>query len=130
MWGPGWWGPGPWMMGFGWIFPLIGLTVALIFVIAMVRAMSPGWRLHVPGRASRRRELTALIRPGRAQVESAWRLRLTSKRSARLSRRSTRPWPVHRRVDSQYQTGKAGALALGYDSAALRDIPDEVIRTF
>jgi len=42
MWGPGWWGPGPWMMGFGWIFPLIGLTIALIFVIAMVRAMSRG----------------------------------------------------------------------------------------
>lgn len=36
--GPGWWGPPMW--GFWWIFPLIGLTIALVFVITMMRAMS------------------------------------------------------------------------------------------
>jgi len=48
MWGPGmgWWGP---MAGFWWIFPLIGLTIALVFVIAMVRAMSRGGGLMCMG---------------------------------------------------------------------------------
>ena len=39
------WGPGPWgapMWGFWWIFPIVGLTVCVVFVIAMVRAMSGG----------------------------------------------------------------------------------------
>jgi hypothetical protein len=30
------------MWGFWWIFPLIGFTICLVFVIAMVRAMSSG----------------------------------------------------------------------------------------
>lgn len=36
------WGPGPWvapMWGFWWIFPLIGLLICLVFVVAMVRFM-------------------------------------------------------------------------------------------
>ncbi len=36
------WGPGPWgapMWGFGWIFPLIGLLICLVLVVAMVRFM-------------------------------------------------------------------------------------------
>lgn len=37
MWGPGSWS-GP-MWGFWWIFPLIGLLVCLMFVVAMVRLM-------------------------------------------------------------------------------------------
>lgn len=40
MWGPGWWGSP--MGGFWWIFPLIGLSIALVFVIALVRAMGGG----------------------------------------------------------------------------------------
>lgn len=40
MWGPGWWGPP--MGGFWWILPLIGLSIALVFVIALVRAISGG----------------------------------------------------------------------------------------
>lgn len=39
------WGAGPWngpMWGFWWIFPLIGLTIAAVFVWAMIRAMSRG----------------------------------------------------------------------------------------
>ena len=40
MWGPGWWGPPMW--GFWWIFPLIGFAICLVFVMAMVRAMSGG----------------------------------------------------------------------------------------
>ena len=42
MWGPGWWGPGPWMMGFGWIFSLIGLAMAFLFAVAMLRAICKG----------------------------------------------------------------------------------------
>jgi len=41
MWGPGWWGPP--MGGFWWIFPVIGVSIALVLVIAMVRAMGGGW---------------------------------------------------------------------------------------
>lgn len=36
------WGPGPWgapMWGFWWIFPLIGLLICLLFIVAMVRFM-------------------------------------------------------------------------------------------
>jgi hypothetical protein len=44
MWGPGWWGPPMWgpMAALWWIFPLIGLAIGLVFVIAMVRAMNRG----------------------------------------------------------------------------------------
>jgi hypothetical protein len=41
MWGPGPWGP-PMMWGFGWIFPLIGLAIALVCVIAMLRWVARG----------------------------------------------------------------------------------------
>ena len=66
MWGPGWWG-GP-LWGFGWIFPLIGLAICLVFVIGMVRAMSSGGRFmcmgghdHEPdGTAGLRREVEQL----------------------------------------------------------------------
>jgi hypothetical protein len=34
------------MMGFGWIFPLIGLTIVLIVVFVMVRALSRGGGGH------------------------------------------------------------------------------------
>lgn len=34
------WGPPMW--GFGWIFPLVGLSIALVFVVAMIRFMSRG----------------------------------------------------------------------------------------
>ncbi len=37
MWGPGSWGASMW--GFWWIFPLIGLLICLVFVMAMVRFM-------------------------------------------------------------------------------------------
>jgi len=37
MWGPGSWGAPMW--GFWWIFPLIGLLICLVFVVAMVRFM-------------------------------------------------------------------------------------------
>ena len=46
------WGPGPWgapMWGFGWIFPLIGLLLFLICVIAMIRFMSGGRRFMCMG---------------------------------------------------------------------------------
>jgi hypothetical protein len=46
------WGPGPWgapMWGFGWIFPLIGMAVCLVFVITMARAMSGGRRFMCMG---------------------------------------------------------------------------------
>ncbi|MBI4635650.1 MAG: hypothetical protein HY727_04810 [Candidatus Rokubacteria bacterium] len=39
------WGPGPWggpMWGFWWIFPLLGLLICLVFVVAIVRSMSGG----------------------------------------------------------------------------------------
>ena len=39
------WGPGPWgapMWGFWWIFPIVGMVVCVVFVIAMVRGMSGG----------------------------------------------------------------------------------------
>jgi uncharacterized membrane protein len=39
------WGPGPWMGpmgGFWWIFPVIGLLVCLLFLIAMTRMMGRG----------------------------------------------------------------------------------------
>ena len=37
------------MWGFGWIFPLIGLAICLVFVIGMVRAMSSGGRFMCMG---------------------------------------------------------------------------------
>ncbi len=40
MWGPGWWGPPLW--GFWWIFPLVGLVIALVFVFAIARAVGSG----------------------------------------------------------------------------------------
>ncbi len=40
MWGPGWWGHPMWSLG--WIFPLIGLAIALVFVVVMARAMTRG----------------------------------------------------------------------------------------
>ena len=45
-----WWGPwgGP-MWGFWWIFPLIGLTFCLLFIVLMVRAMSGGGRFMCMG---------------------------------------------------------------------------------
>ena len=39
------WGPGPWMgpmWGFGWILPVVGLAICLVFVFAMMRMMSGG----------------------------------------------------------------------------------------
>lgn len=61
------WGPEPWgapMWGFWWIFPLIGLTIAAIFVIAMVRAMNRGQGFLCMGghRHEEREELEALRR--------------------------------------------------------------------
>jgi hypothetical protein len=53
MWGPGGWGPPMW--GFGWIFPLIGLAICVVFFTAMVRAMSGG--RHVMCMGGHRRDL-------------------------------------------------------------------------
>jgi hypothetical protein len=52
------------MWGLWWIFPLIGLTIAAVFVIGMVRAMNrgngfPGMGGHRP---DERQELEALRR--------------------------------------------------------------------
>lgn len=47
MWGPGWWGSP--MGGFWWIFPVIGLSIALVLVVAIVRAMSGGRQLMCMG---------------------------------------------------------------------------------
>ena len=50
------WGPGPWgmpMWGFGWIFPLIGLAVCFIVVMALMRAMAGGRGFMCMGRHAR-----------------------------------------------------------------------------
>lgn len=46
------WGPGPWMgpmWGFWWIFPLLGLLICLVVVIAAVRTMTSGGRFMCMG---------------------------------------------------------------------------------
>ncbi len=58
------WGPGPWgapMWGFGWIFPLIGMAVCFVFMIAMARAMSGG-RFMCMGGHRRESDETAALR--------------------------------------------------------------------
>ena len=59
------WGQGPWMgpmSGFWWIFPVIGLLVCLLFVIAMVRMMSGGGRFMCMGPRDHDSEETARLR--------------------------------------------------------------------
>ena len=60
MWGPGWWGAPMW--GFWWIFPLIGFTICLVFVIVMVRAMSGGRGFMCMGGHERGPDETAELR--------------------------------------------------------------------
>lgn len=73
MWGPGWWGPPMWGGGFWWIFPLMGLTIALVFVIAMVRWMSRGEGFMCMGghrpEPDDRAELTREIRELREEIK-------------------------------------------------------------
>ena len=60
MWGSGWWGPPMW--GFGWIFPLIGMAICLVFVIVMIRAMSSGRGFMCMGGHGPRPDETAELR--------------------------------------------------------------------
>ncbi|MBI2015027.1 MAG: hypothetical protein HYV94_01390 [Candidatus Rokubacteria bacterium] len=50
------------MWGFWWIFPLIGFTICLVFVIAMVRAMSSGRGFMCMGGHDRGPDETAELR--------------------------------------------------------------------
>ena len=60
MWGSGlWMGP---MWGFWWIFPVIGLLMCLLFVIAMARMMSGGGRFMCMGQHNHESEETAKLR--------------------------------------------------------------------
>ena len=36
------WGPGPWMWGFWWVMPLMGLLLCIVVMAVMVRAMRGG----------------------------------------------------------------------------------------
>jgi hypothetical protein len=45
-------GWGPWgvpVLGFWWIFPVVGLAICLMFVVLMIRAVSGGWRFMCMG---------------------------------------------------------------------------------
>lgn len=65
------WGPGPWggpMWGFWWIFPIIGLAIGVVFLVAMVRAIGGrggfmcmgGHHARDQGTAELRREIQEL----------------------------------------------------------------------
>ena len=62
MWGPGLWAGSMW--GFWWIFPLIGLTIAAVLVIGLVRVMNRGQGFLWMGghRPEERQEFEALRR--------------------------------------------------------------------
>jgi hypothetical protein len=50
------------MWGFSWIFPLIGMAICLVFVIAMVRAMTAGRGFMCMGGHGRGPDETAGLR--------------------------------------------------------------------
>jgi hypothetical protein len=77
MWQAGWCGPSMW--GFWWIFPVIGLAICLVFVMAMIRAMSRGSGFMCMGGHGHTREGTAELRAEVGKLrEEVGRLRSTS----------------------------------------------------
>jgi len=59
------WGPAPCigpMWGFSWIFPVIGLLICLVFVIAVVRMMSGDGRFMCMGPHHHENDETARLR--------------------------------------------------------------------
>ena len=58
-------GPGPWvggMWGFWWIFPLIGVVICFVFMLAMMRMMSGGGRFMCMGPRREESEEIARLR--------------------------------------------------------------------
>lgn len=59
-----WWGPWAGPMWFWWIFPIVGLAICFLFVVAIIRGMRGGRFMCMGGGEQGRAETSELRRGG------------------------------------------------------------------